>query len=93
MQDQPVVRVLLELVGRHAQELVLDGANVGARREADAVRDAEDVRVHGDRRFAERRVQNDVRGLAADAGQGLERVAIARHLAAVLRHERLRTSS
>ena len=46
-----MVRVLLELVGRDAHELVLDGAHVGAGREADAVRDAEDVRVDGDRRL------------------------------------------
>ncbi len=79
-----MVRVLLELVGRHAHELVLDGAHVGAGRETDAIGDAEDVRVDRDRRFAERRVQNDVGRLATDARQRLERIAVARHLAAVL---------
>ena len=68
-------------------ELVLDRAHRAAVREARAIRDAEDVRVDRDRRLAERGVQHDVRGLAADAGQRLERVAIARHVAAVLGDE------
>ena len=38
---------------------------------------------------AERDVQHDVGGLAADAGQRLQRLAVARHLAAVLAHEDL----
>jgi hypothetical protein len=43
------------------------------------------VRVDGDGRFAEGGVEHHVGGLAADAGQGFERGAVARHLAAVLR--------
>src|SRR5687768_13541805 len=68
MQYQPVMRVPLELVRRHAHELIFDGAHVDTGRESGPVRDAKYVRVDGDRRFAERRVQDDVRGLAADAG-------------------------
>src|SRR5947207_5949510 len=51
VQDQPVVGVVLELVRRHAHELVLDDAYVSARCDAGPIRDAEDVRVDGDRRF------------------------------------------
>ena len=73
--------------GVDSHELVLDRAHCAAGREAGPVRDAKDVRVDRDRRLAERRVQDDVRGLAADAGQRLERLAIARHLAGMLGDE------
>src|SRR5690606_22096730 len=89
VQDQPMMRVLLELVGRRPVQRVLDVARRLARREVRAVRDAKDVRVDGDRRLAERRVQDHVRRLASDARQLLERFAVARDLAAVLRDERL----
>src|SRR5688572_28901333 len=52
VQDEPVVRVLLELVRGELQQLLLDFLRVLARREPGAVRDAEDVRVHRDRRLA-----------------------------------------
>src|SRR5687768_5252659 len=44
VQDQPMVRVLQELRRRELQQLLLDRLDVPARREAGAVRDAEDVR-------------------------------------------------
>ena len=46
-------------------EALLDFDRVAAGREARAVRDAEDMRVDGDRRVAERDVHHDVRRLAA----------------------------
>jgi hypothetical protein len=45
--------------------------------------DAEDVRVHRHGRFAEGDIEYHVGGLAPHAGQGLQRLARARHLAAV----------
>ena len=58
------------------------------RRQAGAVADAEDVRVDRDRLRAERDVHHHVGGLAADAGQRLQRVAVGRHLAAMLGDQR-----
>jgi len=46
--------------------------------------------IHGQRRLAEGDVEDDVGGLAADAGQGLERLAVARHMAAVAVDDLLR---
>ncbi len=82
-----MVRVLLELGGHDLQQFRFDGVDVLPGRQSRAVRDPEDVGVDGDRRFAERGVQHDVRGLAADAGQGFQRLAVARHFAAVLLDE------
>ncbi len=56
---------------------VLPGAEAGA------VGDAEDMRVDGDGWLAEGSVQHDIGGLAPDAGQRLQRLAIMRHLAAM----------
>lgn len=49
--------------------------------EAQPVCDAEDVRVDRDRRGSERDGKDDVRGLAADAGQAEKVLHAARHLA------------
>ena len=84
VQQQPVMRVE-QVFGRHAaQQLLLDLARVRAPGEPEPMGDAEDVRVDRHRRLAERAVQHDVGGLAPDARQLLQRLAIARHLAAVL---------
>src|SRR5579862_6076020 len=83
MQDQPVMRVEPEFLRRELHKLALDGFGVLADGKPRAVRDAKDMRVDGDRRLAERDVHHDVRGLAAYARKLLERLAIARHLAAV----------
>ncbi len=87
VQDQPVVRV--EQVGRrHApQQPLLDRQRRAPRRQPAAVGDAKDMRVDGDRRLAESDVEDDVGGFAADPGQGLERLAGARHRAAMLLDE------
>ena len=70
--------------GRDApHQRILHGARRGARRDAGAIAEAEDVRIHRHRAFAERDIQHDVRGLAADARQLLQCLAIARYFAAV----------
>ena len=61
-----------------------------AGREPGAVADAENVRIDRDGRLAESDIEHDVRGLAADAGQRFQRLAIVRDLAAMLRDENLR---
>ena len=61
------MRVAAEGLGNDLFELRFDLGDSLARRESGAVADAEDVRVDGERLFAERGVQDDVRGLAADA--------------------------
>ena len=67
---------IVQVLGRHdLEQMILDVAHVLAGREARAIRDAEDVGVDRDRRLPERRVQDDVRRLAADAGQRFERFA------------------
>ena len=70
-------------------ELRLDLVRRLARREAGAVADAKDVRVDGECLLAERRVQHDVGGLAADARQRLQLFAGPRDLAAVVVDQRL----
>ena len=50
---------------------------------AGPVRDAEDVRIDRDRIRAERHLQDDVRGLAADARQRFQRGAVGGYLAVV----------
>ena len=62
----------------------LDLQRVVALGEAEPVRDAQDVRVDRDALVdVEGVAEDDVRGLAADAGQGDEPGHAARHLAAV----------
>ena len=66
-------------------ELRLDLGRVLARREAGAVGDPEDMGVDREGLRAERAVHDDIGGLAADArAAALQRVAIGRHLAAML---------
>src|SRR4051812_9129062 len=84
MQDEPMVGVLQVLGRRELQKLVFYGNDVFSGSETGPVCDPEDVGIDRHRRLAERGVQHHVRGLAADAGQALERIAAARHLAAVL---------
>ena len=81
--------VRVDEVGRRnaLEQLQLDLERVLARREAGAVRDAEDVRVDRHRGLAESDVEHDVGGLAADAGQCFERHAVAGHPAAVPRDQ------
>ena len=63
-----------------------------AGRQPEPVADAEDVRVDRHRRLAEGHVEHDIGGLAADARQLDQRVAVARHLAAMVADQRLATA-
>ena len=78
------MRVRLQFVRHDALELLLDPQRRLARRQAGAVADAEDMGVDRDGRLAEGDVHHHIGGLAADAGQRLQRLAVARHLAAML---------
>ena len=84
-----MVRAVQVVLWRDAHELIFDLGGRLAVGEARAVRDAEDVRVHSDRAFAENFHQHHVRGLAANPRQGFQRFTIARHLAIVLIDKRL----
>jgi len=88
VQDQPVVRIPAEGLGDDFFKLLFDRVDILARREAGAVADAEDVGVDRERLLAERGVENDVGGLAADSGQRLQRVAGARDFAAIVADQR-----
>src|SRR5271166_6745389 len=90
VQDEPVVRMRQEPLRNDAHELVLDFARSLAGSDPEAVGDAKDVRVDRYRRFAEGGVEHDVGALAADARQGLQRLAVARDLAAMFLDERPR---
>jgi hypothetical protein len=84
VQNQPVVRVAAEGPGHNLLQLQLDLQRVLARCEPGAISDAEDVRVDRERLFSESRVQNDVGGLAPNAGKLLQLFAGARDLAAMI---------
>jgi hypothetical protein len=88
VEDQPVVGVAQVFLGDAAQQALLDFDDVLAGGEAGAVGEAEDVGVDGHRRFAEDGVEHHVGGLAADAGQGFEGVAVVGHFAAVALEQR-----
>src|SRR6476620_12640494 len=90
VQDEPVVGVFQVLGRRELQKFVFYGNNIFSWSETGAIRDAEDVGVDRHGGLAERGVQHHVRGLAADAGQALERLAAARNLAVVLIQHDLR---
>ena len=59
------------------------GEEAGYERQSDAVAKAEDVGVDGDCRVAESHIENDIRRLAANAGQGFERATVIGNLAAM----------
>lgn len=59
-----------------AHELFFNLGRGLAAGETSAVGDAKDVRIHGDRPFAEDFHQHDVRGFSTDAGERFERFAI-----------------
>ena len=86
-QDQPVVGVPAEPGGRRCDEAVLHRPGGLAGCQSRAIGHPEDVRVDGDRRLAEGRVQHHVRGLPPHARQRLEGLPVAGHLAAVLVEE------
>jgi len=89
MQDQPVVSVAAEGLRDDFFEFGLDLVDRISGREAGSVAYAEDVGVDRECFFAERGVQNDVRGLAADSGKLLQLLTSSRHLASVIIDQRL----
>src|SRR5690606_39696642 len=66
MQDQPVMRVALELRRHVVLDGALDGQHVAARRDAGAVGHPEDMGIDRLRREMEPHVQHDIRRLAPD---------------------------
>ncbi len=90
VQNQPVMGVALELGRNDALQRQLDFERIFARRQARAIADAKQMRIDRNGRLAERDIQNNIRGLAPDAGQRLKFLARARHLAAMLRNQPLR---
>ena len=89
MQDQPVVRVAPEGLGNQLFELGFDCVRGLVWSKAGAVADPEDVSVDGECFVAPGGVENDIGGLAPDAGQGFELFARARDLATVIVDQRL----
>src|SRR4029079_136999 len=83
VQDQPMMGMALALRRHHGVEHLLDLGRGLAGSEAGAVADPEQMGVDGDGRLAEGGVEDDIGGLAADAGQRLEGGAIARNLPAM----------
>jgi hypothetical protein len=82
VQDQPVMRVVEVVIGDDLHQLVLDLVRGFPRCQTEPVGDAEDMGVDRHGRLAKGHRQHHVGGLAADAGQGDQLFAGARHLAA-----------
>ena len=78
-----MMRVATEGLRDDLLELRLDLLDGFAGGQAGAVADSEDVRVDRERLLAERGVEHDIGGLAANPGQRLQLHAGARDLAAV----------
>ncbi len=79
-----MVRVALELFRHDLEQFLLHLIDVLPRRDAGAVADPEDVRVHRDGGVAEGRIENHVGRFAPHAGQRLQGFAIFGDPAAVL---------
>ena len=86
------MRVAPERAGARLVQLQFDRERVLAARQAGAVADAEDVGVDREGLVPEGGVEHDVGGLAADAGQRLQRGAVVGHLAAMVADQRLATA-
>jgi hypothetical protein len=89
VEDQPVVSVTAEGLGDDPFKLGFDLVDGLSGCQASAIADSEHMGVHGEGLFAERRVQNDVGGLAAHAWQLLKLFAGARDLSAMPIDQRL----
>src|SRR5580700_10241269 len=87
VQDQPVMGVQPVALRHDFQQLHFDVERGLADRQPGAIANAEDVGVDGDGRLAEGDVEHDVGGLAADARQGFQRLAVVRNFAAVFFNE------
>src|ERR1700732_1168046 len=84
VQNQPVMRVVPELLRCELDQLALDLFRGLARGQTGAIGDAEDMGVDGDGGLTKGDGQDDGCSLAADARQPGESVMIGRHLACVL---------
>ena len=73
-----------------AHQSVFDLARRLAGRDGEAVGDAENVGVNGERRLSEDGVENYIGGLATDPGQRLQLLAVAGRLAAMPFDDRAR---
>jgi hypothetical protein len=89
VKDQPVVRVAAEGLRNDLLELRLDLVDILARREAGAVANAEDMGVDREGFLTPGGVEDDVGGLAADAGKRFEFFARARDFATEAVDQRL----
>src|SRR3546814_12219629 len=89
-RSQQVVGMAAVFCRHHFLEAEFDRQRRLAPGHAGAVADAENVRVDRDGRFTPDHVEYHVGGLAADAGQGFQPVAVARHLAAMAGAQRTR---
>jgi hypothetical protein len=69
VEDQRIGRLRPLRRRRRGAELLLDDFRIVAARDADPVRDAQHVAIHGQSRNAKGVAQNDVGRLAADAGK------------------------
>ena len=74
----------------HPDQSLLDLLRRVAGCEAEPVADPEDVRVDRHGRLAECHVEHDIGGLAPDARQFGQQIALVRHLAAMVADQRLR---
>ena len=84
-----MVCVAAERLRDNLVELGFDLVDGFARCQPRSVADPEDVRVDREGFLAERRVEDNVGGLAADSRQRLQLLAGSRHLAAVIADQRL----
>ena len=84
------MRIAAEWLRDDLFELCFDVIDAFAGRQAGAVRNAKDVRVHGEGLLAEGSVQDHIGGLAPDARKRLQSFAGARHVAAETVDQRLR---
>jgi undecaprenyl-diphosphatase len=82
VQDQPVMRVPAEFRRNRFLQPELDLEHGLARRDPQPVGDAEDMGIDRVGDLAEGDVEHDIGGLAADAGQRLQRLAAGRNHAA-----------
>ena len=71
MQNEPVMGVLAVSLRHPFEQFLLDLDDILARRQAGPVGQPEYVGIDRDCRFAERRIEHNVGGFAADAGQRL----------------------
>ena len=83
----------LEFVWREFHQAALDFVGIVPGCQVRAIGYAKDVRIHGNGRFTEYRVQNHVRRLSSDTRKCFKRLSIAWNFATVLFHQSLRQAN